>query len=92
MHYECFNAHAYGAMQLMTSLLPTNPKEGSEACNHITISQRCTGTYRTNPATVSSYASSIWECKNMIAMHELNIPPKFITPKAMPQVEKHINP
>ena len=40
MYYECFNGHAYGAMQWMTSLLPTNPKEGSEGCNHIAISQR----------------------------------------------------
>ena len=46
----------------------------------------CTGTYRTNPATVSSYAYTIWECKCMIAMHELHIPPKFITPREMPQV------
>ena len=30
MHYKCFNAHANGAMQWMTSLLITNPKEGSE--------------------------------------------------------------
>ena len=28
----------------------------------------------------------------MIAMHELHIPPKFITPRAMPQVDKYINP
>ena len=28
----------------------------------------------------------------MIAMHELYIPPKFITPRAMPQVDKRINP
>ena len=27
MHYECFNAHANGAMQWMTSFLPTNLKE-----------------------------------------------------------------
>ena len=40
MHYECFNAHANGAMQWMTSLLPTNHKEGSEGYNHIAISQR----------------------------------------------------
>ena len=26
----------------------------------------------------------------MIAMHELHIPPNFITPRAMPQVNKHI--
>ena len=38
--HQCFNAHANGAMQCVTSLLPTNPKEGSEGCNHITISQR----------------------------------------------------
>jgi len=50
----------------------------------------CTGTYRTNPATVSSYAYSIWECKCMIAMHELHIPPEFIAPRAMPQVNKCI--
>ena len=48
----------------------------------------CTGTYRTNPATISSYAYSIWECKCMIAMHELHIPPNFITSRVMPQVEK----
>src|SRR6185312_11860460 len=29
-----------GAMRWMTSPLPTNPKEGSEDCNHIVISQR----------------------------------------------------
>ena len=52
----------------------------------------CTGTYCTNPATVSSYAYSIWECKCMIAMHELHIPPMFLTPSAKPQVDKHINP
>ena len=51
----------------------------------------CTGTYRTNPATVSSYAYSIWECKCMIVMHELHIPLNFITSRVMPQVEKHIN-
>ena len=28
----------------------------------------------------------------MIAMHELHIPPKLLTPRAMPQVDKHINP
>ena len=28
----------------------------------------------------------------MIAMHELRIPPKSITTRAMPQVDKHINP
>ena len=28
----------------------------------------------------------------MIVMHELRIPPKIITPRAMPQVDKHINP
>jgi len=61
MHYECFNAHANGAMQWMTSFLPTNLKEGSEGSNHIAISQRvcCTGTYRTNLAMVFSDASSI---------------------------------
>ena len=37
--YQYFSAHANGAMQCMTSLLPTNPKEGSEGCNHIAISQ-----------------------------------------------------
>ena len=37
----------------------------------------CSGTYRTNLATVSSYAYSIWECKCMIAMHELHIPPNL---------------
>ena len=52
----------------------------------------CTGTYHTNPVTVSSYACSIWECKSMIAMHELHIPPKFITPRAIAQVDKYINP
>ena len=45
-----------------------------------------------NLTMVSSYAYSIWECNSMIAMHELHIPPKFITPRAMPQVDKHINP
>ena len=28
----------------------------------------------------------------MIAMLELHIPPKFITPRVMPQVDKYINP
>ena len=28
----------------------------------------------------------------MIAMHELHIPPNLLTPRAMPQVDKHINP
>ena len=28
----------------------------------------------------------------MIAMHELHKPPKFITPRAMAQVDKHTNP
>ena len=28
----------------------------------------------------------------MIAMHEPHIAPKFITPRAMQQVDKHINP
>ena len=28
----------------------------------------------------------------MLAMHVLHIPPNFITPRAMPQVDKHINP
>ena len=30
--------------------------------------------------------------KSVIAMHQLHIPPKFITPRAMPQVDKHMNP
>ena len=29
------NANVNDAMQCMTSLLPTRPKEGSEGCNHI---------------------------------------------------------
>ena len=37
--YQYFNAHANGAMQCMTSLLPINPKKGSEGCNHIATSQ-----------------------------------------------------
>jgi len=28
----------------------------------------------------------------MIAMHELRIPPKFVTTRALPQVDRHINP
>jgi len=28
----------------------------------------------------------------MIVMHKLHIPPKIITPRAMPQVDKRINP
>jgi len=28
----------------------------------------------------------------MIAMYELHVLPKFITPRAMPQVDKYINP
>ena len=28
----------------------------------------------------------------MTAMHELHIPPKLINPRAMPQMDKHINP
>ena len=28
----------------------------------------------------------------MIAMHELHIPPKLITPRAMTEMDKHINP
>ena len=92
--YQYFNAHANGAMQCMTSLLPTNPKEGSEGCNYIAISQRAL-LYPYLPhqsATVSSYAYLIWECKCMIAMHELRIPPKFVTTRALPQVDRHINP
>ena len=33
----------------------------------------CTGTYRTNPAMVSSYAYTTWWYKCKIAMHELHI-------------------
>ena len=43
--YQYFNSHANGAMQCMTSLLPRNPKEGSEGCNHIALSQ-CALLYR----------------------------------------------
>ena len=58
-------------------------KEVRAATTLLYLNVRCsTGTYRTNPATVSSYAYSIWECKCMIAMHELHIPPKFITSNA----------
>ena len=46
--YQYFNAHANGAMQCMTSHLPTNPKKGSEGCNQIAISQ-CALLYRYLP-------------------------------------------
>ena len=94
MHYECFNAHANGAMQWMTSLYPQIPrKEVTAATTLLYLNVHCcTSTYRTNPATVSSYAYSIWECKCMIAMNELHIPREFIAPRAMPQVNKHIIP
>jgi hypothetical protein len=60
------NANMNDAMQCMTSLLPTSQQEGVRAATTMLINVHCcTGTYRTNLATVSSNAYQRNECKNV---------------------------
>jgi len=78
MHFliKLHSAHANGAMQCMTSLPPTHPKDECEGCNHIAISQRAL-LYRYLPHQ-SGYGFficiKICECKCNVAMHELHMP------------------
>ena len=69
--YQYFNAHANGAihMQMMQCMhdftsTHTSQREGVRAATTLLINVRCcTGTYRTNSATVSSNAYQREECK-----------------------------
>jgi len=68
--YQYFNAHANGAMQCMTSLLPINPKKGSEGCNHIATSQ-CALLYRYLPHQ-SGYGLFICIFNMRVQMYDCN--------------------
>ena len=89
-----FIAHANSAMQCMTSLLPTNPNEGSEGCNHIAIPQRVL-LYWYLPHH-SGYGFFICIFNMRVQKYDCNAwtsyTAKIYNSKSNPQVDKHINP